>query len=66
MNGHVFQCQKESQDQQEYLKTIEALGEYISKTLDYQRDMAGLCKNFSITILTEPKDLTVEEAKSET
>jgi len=38
MNGHVFQCKKESQDKQEYLKTVEALGEYISKTLDYPRD----------------------------
>jgi len=66
MNGHVFQCKKESQDKQEYLKTVEALGEYISKTLDYPRDMAGLCKSYTIPVLIEPQDLTEEEMKSET
>jgi len=66
MNGHVFQCKKESQDKQEYLKTVEALGEYISKTLDYPRDMAGLCKSYTIPVLIEPQDLTEEETKSET
>ena len=58
MNGHVFQCQKETQDKSAYLKTVEALGEYISKTLDYPRDITGLCKNFTVPVLTEPADLS--------
>lgn len=66
MNGHVFQCQKETQDKSAYLKTVEALGEYISKTLDYPRDITGLCKNFTVPVLTEPADLSEDERKSET
>jgi len=66
MNGHVFQCRKESQNQQEFLKTVEALSEYISKNLEYPRDMFGLCKNYEVPTIAEPVDLTEDESTSET
>jgi len=39
-NGHVLQCQQEAKNhQKQFLKTVEALGEYINKTLDYPQDI---------------------------
>jgi len=66
MNGHVLQCRKESQNQQEFLKTVEALSKYISKNLEYPRDMFGLCKNYEVPTIAEPVDLTEDESTSET
>ena len=35
MNGHVFQCHNEAANTSHFLKTIEALLEYINKNLNF-------------------------------
>jgi hypothetical protein len=66
MNGHVFQCHGETTDKQQYTKTVEALGEYISKELKHAKDVSSLYKTGKIQVLKEPVDLTDEEKKSDT
>ena len=66
MNNHVFQCHGESPDKQQFTKTIEALSGYINKTMDFPKDVASICKNFTTDMIEEPKDLTVAEKESDT
>jgi hypothetical protein len=66
MNGHVFQCNYESNDKQQFSKTIEALAEYIAKNIKYAKDVASLCKTGKLIPIKEPADLSVEDKKSET
>jgi len=42
MNSHVFQCFNKCEDKKQFLKTVEALGEYIAKKLKYPGDMASI------------------------
>lgn len=66
MNGHVFQCHNEAANASQFLKTIEALSEYINKNLNFPKDIASLCEDHSVSEIIEPKDLVNEEEKSKT
>ena len=66
MNNHVFQCHGESPDKQQFTKTIEALSGHINKTMDFPKDVASICKNFTTDMIEEPKDLTAAEKESDT
>jgi len=61
MNGHVFQCFNECEDKKQFLKTLEALGEYIAKKLKYPGDMASLTKDFVRPEIPKPTELEVSE-----
>jgi hypothetical protein len=38
MSGNVFECYEERGDRTQFLKTLEALGEYAAKKLKYPKD----------------------------
>ena len=59
MNGHVFQCFNEWEDKKHFLKTEEALGEYIAKKLKYPGDMASLTQDFVRPKIPKPTELEV-------
>jgi hypothetical protein len=61
MNGHVFQCFNECEDKKQFSKTVEALGEYITKKLKYPGDMASLTKDFVRPKIPKPTELEVSE-----
>ena len=61
MKGNVFQCHGEQPNRQQYTKTVGVLGELINKTFTYAQDVASVCDSFTITVLTIPTPLTVEE-----
>ena len=61
MNGHVFQCFNECEDKKHFLKTVEALGEYIAKKLKYPGDMVSLTKDFVKPEIPKPTELEVSE-----
>ena len=56
MNGHVFQCFYEHQDSSQYSNMIEALVQYIDKTLDYPEDIKCIAQ-LQEPMLVEPMDL---------
>ena len=64
MNGHVFQCHNEVASSSQFHKTVEALEEYVNKTLDYAKGLKSLCKTYEICKMDEPMDLTTEDQKS--
>ena len=66
MNGHVFQCHNEVANNNQFLKTVEALGEYISKTLDYAKELKSLCTSYEIFMIAEPVDMSDDDMKRET
>ena len=66
MNGHVFQCHNEVASSSQFQKTVEALEEYVNKTLDYAKDLKSLCKTYEVCKIDEPTDLTTEDQTSET
>ena len=66
MNCHVFQCHNKTPGTQQFMKTVEALLEYINKTLNYTKDLAQLCKDYKVPIIAQPADLMDEEQKSKT
>ena len=59
MNGHVFQTHDESNNKQQFFKTLEALQEYINKHLDHPGDVSSLCDDFTVVDVSkhEPQDL---------
>jgi len=61
MNGHVFQCFNKCEDKKQFLKTVEALGEYIAKKLKYPGNMAPLTKDFVRPQIPNPTELEVDE-----
>jgi hypothetical protein len=61
MKGNVFQCHGESISKQQFLKTVGVLEEHINKTFTYPQDVASVCKNFEITKLKQPDNLTKTE-----
>ena len=64
MAGHVFQAFGEMNDKRQFNKTVEALGRYINKKMDFSEDMKSLYVNLKNPILTEPKIITEAEAQS--
>ena len=42
MNGNVFQCFEEQADRRQFVKTWEALGAYVSKTLTNTENLHSL------------------------
>jgi hypothetical protein len=63
MNNHVFQCHNETQDRQQFEKTVEALLEYINKELKYAGDVSTLCETFDVIDLktVQPADIDENE-----
>ena len=61
LKGNVFQCHGETTNKQQFLKTVGVLEEHINKTFTYPQDVASVCKNFKVTELEQPKNLTKEE-----
>jgi hypothetical protein len=63
MNSHLFQCHNETQDQQQFNKTVEALCEYINKELKHTGDVSSLCDTFNVVDLcsVQPEDLDKNE-----
>ena len=66
MNRRVFQCHNEVASNSQFQKTVEALEEYVNKTLDYAKDLKSLCNTYETCKIDEPMDLTTEDQKSET
>lgn len=62
MNGHVFQTFGESMDKRQFTKTMEALKRYINKQCKHAGDMSELF-DFKNPTVTEPTDITVDEAR---
>jgi hypothetical protein len=65
MRGNVFQCHGEHTDKQQFIKTVGVLEEHINKTCTYPQDIASLCKNFGLTTLVQPPNLTEDEYKKD-
>jgi hypothetical protein len=65
MNGHVFECFEESGVRTQFSKTVEILGEYISKKVKFPEDMKPLftAKMVKPTI-APPADLDDEDTAS--
>jgi hypothetical protein len=63
MNNHLFQCHNETQDRQQFEKTVDALLEYINKELKFAGDVASLCDDFTVLDLTtvQPSDIDENE-----
>jgi hypothetical protein len=63
MNSHLFQCHNETQDRQQFEKTVEALCEYINKELKHAGDVSSLCDTFNVIDLrsVQPEDLDENE-----
>jgi hypothetical protein len=61
MNGHVFQCFNKCEDKKHFMKTVEALGEYIAKKLNYPGDVVSLTKDFVKPEIPKPTELEVSE-----
>ena len=62
MNGHVFQCFNECADQNQFTRSVEALGEYIAKHVRYPGDMMSLTKELTEPTIPEPADLVEGKA----
>ena len=54
MHGHVFQCFNESDSSNQFTRTVEALGEYISTNLKNSGDMTSLTEDLKLPIIPEP------------
>ena len=61
MNGHVFQCFNEGGDKNEFVKTVEALHEYIAKKITYPGDMWNLTMELTEPTVPEPDEITEKE-----
>ena len=57
MNGHVFEGYGESVEKQQYTKTVNALAELISKTMDYPKDVVSICKIFELNDVRSQRTL---------
>lgn len=58
MNGQVFECFDEQSDRRQFVKTVEALGEYSRKNLRYPEDLDTLFTDMlALPELEEPDDL---------
>ena len=51
MNGHVFECFHEGAKQNQFTKTIEALGEYIAKNMKNPGDLLSLTKELKAPVV---------------
>ena len=54
MNGHIFQTFQESQDHQQFVKTLEALGHYINKNMKYGSGLTVLYKSLEQPKIVKP------------
>ena len=57
MNRNVFQCFNENESKNQFNKTVEALGEYVAKSMKYAGDMMPLTKQLILPTIDEPEDL---------
>ncbi|KAL7572189.1 hypothetical protein ACA910_005537 [Epithemia clementina (nom. ined.)] len=64
MNGKVFQCYNKSLDKKQFARTLEALGEYTAKNMEYPGDLGPIFKTLSVPTITAPAELTAEDKKS--
>ena len=61
MNGHVFQCFDECSAKNEFVRTVQALGEYVVKNLKQPGDMVSLTKSLTLPTIEVPADLADDE-----
>ena len=54
MNGHVFQTFQESRDRRQFVKTLDALGQYINKNMKYGSDLTILYKSLGQPQIAKP------------
>jgi hypothetical protein len=54
MHGHVFQCFNESDASNQFTRTVEALGEYIARTMKNSGDMTSLTEDLKLPTIPEP------------
>jgi hypothetical protein len=66
MNAHVFECYEERGDHTQFLKTLEAHGEYAVKNLKYPEDVQLLFREDIVQpFLVEPYDLDNDATRKE-
>ena len=58
MHGHVFHRFSESDSSNQFSKTVEALGEYIAKTMKNSGDMTALTEDLTLPTIPEPGEPT--------
>ena len=61
MTGNVFECYGESLEKYQFTKMVETLVDYISKTIEFPKDVASICRRFEMGDIELPKILTKEE-----
>ena len=62
MNGHVFECFQEGTKQNQFAKTVEALGEYIAKNVKNPGDMMSITEELKAPEVPKPTSITKAEA----
>lgn len=62
MRGHVLQCYNESEDRNQFNRTLEALRKYISTSMTHSGDMSDLTKKLERPVITRPTVPAVDEA----
>ena len=60
MNGNVFECYGEALEKHQFTKMMETLVDYISKTIEFPKDVVSICRRFEMGDIEEPKVLTKE------
>jgi hypothetical protein len=63
MHGHVFQCFNESDASNQFTRSVEALGEYIAKTMKNSGDLTSLTKDLILPMIPEPGKPSSEPGK---
>ena len=58
MNGHVFKTPSENNDPNQFTKMVEALVDYMNKTLKAMGDLNALYKNFKLPVIPCPEKPT--------
>ena len=54
MHGHVFQCFNKTDSSNQFTRTVEALGEYISTNMKNLGDMTSLTEDLKLPTIPEP------------
>jgi len=57
LGGHIFQVFHESNNCNQFARTVEALGKYFAKNLKYARDMMSLTRDLVNPEATKPADI---------
>lgn len=63
---NIFKCYGETPDKQQFTKTIEALSGFISKTIDFLKDAASICRKLELEPIQDHVDPMNKESKCAT